>query len=77
MNRPHVDNETVDMACVNNKTEIIRNDEIDYEFMWTDSQEMLMLGCYYYGYVATHILGISVNPFISRSQGFFYLSIYP
>ena len=33
---------------------------ITEEFLWSDSQQMSMVGCYYYGYVLCHIIGGSL-----------------
>lgn len=38
-----------------NTTDSLQSQET--EFHWTESQEMMLLGCYYYGYVPFHMLG--------------------
>ena len=62
MNKPRISSGTVEEACelniTSNSTDTGSKPEIiNYDFNWTENQEMTMIGCYYYGYVATHIPG--------------------
>ena len=67
MNRPLAKNLTSDFDECENAIELSSNATLrgQYEFTWTENQEMLMIGCYYYGYVTTHILGILIKVIIN------------
>ena len=40
-----------------NTSETQASTGINTEFHWTEGQEMMLLGCYYYGYVPFHMIG--------------------